>query len=45
MAVGAAVTGYVGYKRLELRGPTRTLNSVKETIQWAKTRLLGRSAS
>ena len=45
MAGGAAVTGYVGYKRLELRGPTRTINSVKETIQWAKARLLGRSAS
>ena len=45
MAAGAAVTGYVGYKRLELRGPTRTINSVKETIQWAKARLLGRSAS
>ena len=37
--------GYVGYKRLELRGPTRSINSFKETIQWAKARLLGRSAS
>ena len=37
--------GYLGYKRLELRGPTRSINSFKETIQWAKARLLGRSAS
>ncbi|HEY7625187.1 MAG TPA: phage holin family protein [Candidatus Limnocylindria bacterium] len=45
MLLGAAITGYVGYKRLELRGPTRTMNSMKETIRWAKQRLLGRSAS
>ena len=45
MLLGAALTGYVGYKRLELRGPTRTINSMKETIQWVKARLLGRSAS
>jgi uncharacterized membrane protein YqjE len=45
MALGAGITGYVGYKRLDLRGPTRSINSVKETIQWAKARLLGRSAS
>ena len=37
--------GVGGYKRLELRGPTRTITSMKETIQWAKARLLGRSAS
>ena len=41
----AALTGYVGYKKLELRGPTRTINSLKETMRWAKSRLLGRSAS
>jgi uncharacterized membrane protein YqjE len=41
----AALTGYVGYKKLELRGPTRTINSLKETMRWAKARLLGRSAS
>lgn len=41
----AGVFGYLGYKRVELRGPTRSINSVKETIQWAKARLLGRSAS
>ena len=41
----AALTGYIGYKELELRGPTRTINSLKETMRWAKSRLLGRSAS
>jgi uncharacterized membrane protein YqjE len=41
----AGLTGYVGYKKLELRGPTRTINSLKETMRWAKARLLGRSAS
>ncbi|MDO8506847.1 MAG: phage holin family protein [Candidatus Limnocylindria bacterium] len=42
---GAALTGWRGYKRLELHGPTRTINTVKETVRWAKARLLGRSAS
>jgi uncharacterized membrane protein YqjE len=41
----AALTGWRGYKRLELRGPTRTINSFKETMRWAKARLLGRTAS
>jgi uncharacterized membrane protein YqjE len=41
----AGLAGYIGYRRLELRGPTRSINSVKETIRWAKARLLGRSAS
>ncbi len=45
MGLGAGITGFVGYKRLDLRGPTRSINSVKETIRWAKQRLLGRSAS
>jgi hypothetical protein len=45
MGLGAGITGFVGYKRLDLRGPMRTINSVKETIRWAKQRLLGRSAS
>jgi hypothetical protein len=44
-AVGAGLCGYVGYRKLDLRGPTRTINSMKETIRWAKARLLGRSAS
>jgi uncharacterized membrane protein YqjE len=41
----AGLTGFVGYKKLELRGPTRTINSLKETMRWAKSRLLGRSAT
>jgi uncharacterized membrane protein YqjE len=41
----AALSGWVGYKNLDLRGPTRTINSLKETVRWAKARLLGRSAS
>jgi uncharacterized membrane protein YqjE len=45
MGLGAGISGYVGYRRLELHGPTRTINSMKETIRWAKARLLGRSAS
>jgi uncharacterized membrane protein YqjE len=44
MAAGAALTGYIGYRKLELHGPTRTINSVKETIRWAKSRLLGRAS-
>ena len=45
LAIGTAAMGYGGYSRLELHGPTRTIKSVKETVQWAKQRLLGRSAS
>ncbi len=41
----AALTGWTGYKKLELRGPTRSIESFKETVRWAKARLLGRSAS
>ena len=41
----AALTGFRGYKKLDLRGPTRSINSFKETVRWAKARLLGRSAS
>ena len=41
----AALTGYRGYKKLELRGPTRSIESFKETVKWAKARLLGRTAS
>ena len=41
----AALTGLRGYKKLDLRGPTRSINSFKETVRWAKARLLGRSAS
>src|SRR5438132_349515 len=41
----AALSGWRGYKKLELHGPTRTINSFKETVRWAKARLLGRTAS
>jgi len=41
----AALSGWRGYKNLELHGPTRTINSIKETVRWAKARLLGRTAS
>jgi uncharacterized membrane protein YqjE len=41
----AALSGWRGYKNLRLEGPTRTINSIKETVRWAKARLLGRSAS
>lgn len=40
-----ALLGWGGYKRLELRGPTRSIQSFKETVQWAKARVLGRNAS
>ena len=41
----AALTGWRGYTKLELHGPTRSIESFKETIRWARARLLGRSAS
>lgn len=41
----AGAAGWRGYKSLELRGPTRSIESFKETVQWAKARLLGRSES
>ena len=40
-----ALLGWGGYKRLELRGPTRSIQSIKETVRWAKARVLGRNAS
>lgn len=40
-----AFLGWGGYKRLELRGPTRSIQSMKETVRWAKARVLGRNAS
>src|SRR6266850_2496745 len=42
---GVALSGWRGYKILELHGPTRTINSLKETVRWAKARLLGQSGS
>jgi ABC-type multidrug transport system fused ATPase/permease subunit len=40
-----ALLGYGGYKRLVLKGPTRSIQSIKETVRWAKARVLGRNAS
>ena len=40
-----ALLAWSGYKRLELRGPTRSIKSFKETVRWAKARVLGRNAS
>jgi hypothetical protein len=45
LAIGTGAMGFGGYSRLELHGPTRTIKSMKETVQWAKQRLLGRSAT
>lgn len=42
---GMGLTGWRGYKKLDIRGPTRTIESFKETVSWAKARLLGRSES
>ncbi len=41
----AGLVGYGGYKRLVLHGPTRSIQSIKETVRWAKARVLGRNAS
>ena len=43
--VTTAILGYIGYRSLELRGPERSIRSVKETISWVKATLLGRSES
>ncbi len=45
LAVGGTIAYFLGVKRLQLRGPERTIRSVKETIAWVKATLLGRSAS
>src|SRR5438477_12774924 len=36
-----AFFGWGGYKRLELRGPTRSIQSIKETVRRAEARVLG----
>ena len=43
--IAAGITGYTGYKKLELHGPQRSITSFKETVAWAKARLRGRTAS
>jgi hypothetical protein len=45
LAGGAGLAGWRGYKALVLRGPERSIESIKETVSWAKARLLGRSES
>ena len=45
LALFAGIFGWRGYKSLDLRGPTRSIESFKETVSWAKARLLGRSES
>lgn len=45
LLVFAAATGWRGYKALEIRGPTRSIQSFKETVTWARTRLIGRNES
>lgn len=45
LALFAGLIGFRGYRSLELRGPTRSIDSLKETVTWAKARLLGRSES
>jgi len=42
---GAGLTGWLGYKSLDIRGPEKSIESFKETVTWAKARLLGRSES
>ena len=46
LLLGAAgFSGWRGYRSLDLRGPERSIESFKETVTWAKARLLGRSES
>ncbi len=45
LALFAGVLGWRGYKSLDIRGPTRSIDSFKETVTWAKARLSGRSES
>jgi uncharacterized membrane protein YqjE len=46
LLVGSAgFSGWRGYKSLDIRGPERSIESFKETVTWAKARLLGRSES
>jgi len=42
---GAGLTGWLGYRSLDIRGPEKSIESFKETVTWAKARLLGRSES
>lgn len=41
----AGLAAVVGYRKLVLRGPERSIRSMKETVSWVKATLLGRSES
>lgn len=41
----AVIIGFIGYRKLELRGPERSIRSFKETMSWVRATLLGRSES
>jgi predicted lysophospholipase L1 biosynthesis ABC-type transport system permease subunit len=45
LAAFAGFAGWRGYRSLDVRGPQRSIESFKETVTWAKARLLGRSES
>ena len=45
LALGAFLCGWRGYRSLVLRGPERSIASFKETVAWARARLLGQSES
>jgi hypothetical protein len=45
LLAGAGFSGWRGYKALDIRVPERSIESFKETVSWAKARLLGRSES
>jgi membrane protein YqaA with SNARE-associated domain len=45
LAVFGGLIAWRGYRSLDLRGPTRSIEQVKETVSWAKARLFGQSES
>ena len=45
LALVAGLAGWRGYKSLDIRGPTRSIEQMKETVAWAKAHLLGQSGS
>jgi uncharacterized membrane protein YqjE len=40
-----AIVGLVGYRKLELRGPERSVKSFRETVSWVRATLLGQTES
>lgn len=45
LGVVAGLAAWTGVRAIQIRGPERTIGSVKETMRWAKARLLGPNAS